>query len=201
MRVSWVVAMMLLAGRAGADAEGVKMKEVDRLADEAQGEYVARRYDKAIAKARAAIQLGDEHRGWMVIAGSGCAQKDKALVQEAYPHLTDPGKRLITHSCARYGVSLGGLPALPPGEVLSAQDEALLTQAQARYVDGKYEEAIRLANQVKGNGDHPRARRILATSNCFLGRRDAVVALWGSLDPPSRQLVKFVCQRNKIQVP
>ncbi len=76
--------------------------------------------------------------------------------------------------------------------------DSRLTEAQTEYVNGNYNRAIDMARSVQ-KGSPVRAWRIIGSAACNVKDIKLVNDAYRRLDPPGRQYLVYVCQRNGIQ--
>lgn len=78
----------------------------EKLVADAQRQYVAGHFERAIELARSA-QRGSPARAWRIIGSAACALKDRPLVDESLTRLDAAGREYVTDVCGRHGVQLG----------------------------------------------------------------------------------------------
>jgi pSer/pThr/pTyr-binding forkhead associated (FHA) protein len=79
--------------------------------------------------------------------------------------------------------------------------EKLLEEAQSDYTHGNYESAVEKAKKAAKGGNNTNAWRIIGASSCFLKDRKQALVAWNRLDQTSRTFLKYVCNRNAIEIP
>jgi serine/threonine protein kinase len=84
----------------------VAPSDPEKLINEAQKQYTAGRYDKAIELARSA-QRGSPERAWRIIGSAACALRDRPLVDESLSRLDALSRKYVTDVCGRHGLHLG----------------------------------------------------------------------------------------------
>jgi hypothetical protein len=67
-------------------------------------------------------------------------------------------------------------------------------------MDGRYDDAIQLAEQAKLK-EPSKAWRVIGASSCFKGDGAGAGAAWSHLDSTGRKFVEYVCARNHVAVP
>lgn len=80
----------------------------------------------------------------------------------------------------------------------TADVDSKLSEAQTEYVNGNYVKAIEMAKSVQ-KGSPVRAWRIIGSAACNVKDLKLVNDAYRRLDPPGRQYLVYVCQRNGIQ--
>lgn len=81
-----------------------------------------------------------------------------------------------------------------------AQAEKILQEAQDFYVHGQYQQAIDTAKKAM-KAQPIKAWRTIGASSCFLKDKAMAVQAWNKIDTNGRNLLRYVCSRNEIQVP
>jgi hypothetical protein len=84
--------------------------------------------------------------------------------------------------------------------IARADDEKLLTEAQEAYIHGNFTEAIAKARRANTSGTNLRAWRVVGTSGCFLKDRATIDEAYGHLDAKGKELVRYVCGRNGVDL-
>ncbi|HEX2570863.1 MAG TPA: FHA domain-containing protein [Polyangia bacterium] len=83
----------------------------------------------------------------------------------------------------------------------SVDQEKLLEEAQSDYTHANYESAVEKARKANKGGNNTNAWRIIGASSCFLKDRKGAAVAWNHLDQTSRSFLKYVCNRNAIEIP
>lgn len=91
-------------------------------------------------------------------------------------------------------------PPTPSGAAPQTATSATVDDAQQAYLDGRYEDAIRMADESKDQ-DPSRAWKIIGASSCFLQDPTGAAEAWQALDPNGRKFIEYVCQRNDVVLP
>ncbi len=86
----------------------------------------------------------------------------------------------------------------PAGD--DGQAEKILQEAQDYYVHGQYQQAIDTAKKAM-KAQPLKAWRTIGASSCFLKDKAMAVQAWNKIDTNGRNLLRYVCSRNEIQVP
>lgn len=79
--------------------------------------------------------------------------------------------------------------------------EKLLEEAQSDYTHGNYEGAVEKAKKAAKGGNSNVAWRIIGAASCFLKDRKGAQVAWNHVDQSSRNLIKYICTRNSIEIP
>jgi hypothetical protein len=98
------------------------------------------------------------------------------------------------------------LTAIPCADAPGAPEptvERAVNAANACYVQGRPELALRKAREIVRRSDDKKAWRILGAAACSTGDREALGSAWKHFagDDTSRQFLHYVCQRNGRAVP
>jgi RNA polymerase sigma-70 factor (ECF subfamily) len=104
------------------------------------------------------------------------------------------------------GTVPGGRAGNADGKAAPRSDSNALRDAKQAYVEGRYDDAIKLAGESKAEGDASeqevaQAWRVIGASSCFKQDGPGATEAWQALDPQGRRFIEYVCGRNNVMVP
>ncbi len=141
-----------------------------------------------------------------IVRSCGAASKPLAAAPEAKP--SKPSKPIAAAPEAKPEPAAKPTPPppaakpepKPEGGMDDAQAEKILQEAQDYYVHGQYQQAIDTAKKAM-KAQPLKAWRTIGASSCFLKDKAMAVQAWNKIDTNGRNLLRYVCSRNDIQVP
>jgi hypothetical protein len=94
-----------------------------------------------------------------------------------------------------------GAAATPKAEPSGEPDpNATLAEAQKAYVEGRFDDAVKLANDARDENP-AKAWRIVGAAKCFLKDGAGAAEACQHVDANARKFIEYVCRRQGVKLP